>query len=91
MIAAVEKSYSGGYPLHLADPDKSTIKILDYATFNSLSAEKMQGIFAKSHIVVTDYPHRPAKFDEEAMGYLANSSKPITIQGKFLYLSGTFV
>lgn len=87
MIAAVEKSYSGGYPRHIADPDNSSIRILDYATFNSLSAEAMHDIFAKYHIVVKDYPYPPAGFDENGMDYLAHPSKPITIQGKSLYTS----
>lgn len=82
VISAVEQSYSGGYPLHLADPDRSSIKILDFATFQNLSSEDLQAIFKKQHIVVHGYPCLPTEFNEKAMSYLAPSSKHITIHGK---------
>lgn len=81
VIAGVQKSYYKGLPLHIARPQESIIRIIDFATFKNLLPEEMQTIFKTQHIVVTDYPCTPATFDESAMAFMVNPSKPITIHG----------
>lgn len=81
IIAGVQKSYYKGLPLHIAKPQESIIRIIDFATFKKLSPEETQMIFKTQHIVVTDYPYTPATFDESAMAFMVNPSKPITIHG----------
>lgn len=81
VMTGIQKSYHEGLPLHIIKPQESILKIIDFATFDALSPEEIQTIFATQHIVVTNYPWTPAAFDEEAMDFMIHPWKPITIQG----------
>lgn len=80
-MTGVEKFYHNGLPLHLSKPEDSVFKILQFSTFNGLSALDLQTIFRTQNILVTGCPTEPTQFDEAAMEFIAGPPSPITIHG----------
>ena len=77
----VEGSYVDGQPLHIADPDKSAIKVLTNRELQTMSPAMRQEWFREKHIIEIERPVDDIKFDKEGLERMGCMTSVLDIQG----------
>lgn len=81
ILNAIERTYVNGSPLHLSQPGESAFAIYTAEEFGQLSDFEVQGALRHRHILVTERPGDPIKFDRSALSELRVLTGVDTIQG----------
>jgi len=81
MYRGVTAGYQAGLPLWMASPEESVFCILSQQEFKSKSADEIQAIFRRKHIVVYDQFEPTLAFDEKGLRTLGDLYKSVTIHG----------
>lgn len=77
----IEGSYVNGKPLHIADPDKSAIKVLTNRELQTMSPAMRQEWFREKHIIEIERPVDDIKFDKEGLERMGCMTSVLDIQG----------
>lgn len=80
-VDGVRGSFVEGLPPHVARSAKSVFCILSSAEYESKSHQEIQNILREKHIIVTETPFHPMKFDEAGLETLKALDATIDIQG----------
>jgi hypothetical protein len=81
----VSNYHASGQPLHLADPNNSIIRIMTLHEFNAYTANELQDIFRRQHIVVTGFDRAEHEFDLPGLQALTEKmyDRVFTLQGMY--------
>lgn len=77
----VEGSYLDGQPLHIADPDSSSIKVFTHRQLQTMSPAVRQEWFRNRHIIEINRPVDDVKFDKEGLERMGCITNVVSIQG----------
>jgi hypothetical protein len=69
----VESGYIDGLPLHIANPARSTFKVMMEEEYQSSSTTEIQNILRTKHILVTDRQKSKHRFDENGLRTLQSN------------------
>ncbi len=78
---AVEGSYIDGKPMHIAEPDNSTFKVLTHRELQTMSPALRQELFRNRHIIEIERPVDDVKFDKEGLERMGCITNVVSIQG----------
>ena len=79
---SLQRNYTNGKPLFLANPSRSIFKILTDSEYRTCPINKIQEILRTKHIVVIDRRMHDYKFDETGLRTLRPLNEPVTIHGR---------
>jgi hypothetical protein len=75
-------------------PDASSIFVVDFDDFKSMTAKEVQDIFRHRHILVRNSPVETRPFDLESLEMLGSLTAKVSMQGQFrvdLHVSGIWL
>ena len=78
---AIQDAYKDGLPLHLADEEKSAMKVLTETEFEKKTVEEIQELLRRKHILITDIRRPALDFDSIGLSTLGPLSMVTDIQG----------
>ena len=82
VMKAVVGQYSGGLPLHIADPTRSAFRILSKAEFDEMSDRDVIDGLRKQHFLITGASDPAFRFDRDGMRTVCHNLKTVVeLQG----------
>jgi hypothetical protein len=76
------KQYENDLPLHLSNPDRSSIATMSELDFLRLTAGEVQELLRRKHILISDCCFQQLDFDEAGLRTLCPPWQSIEVQGE---------
>lgn len=85
MLKAVEEKYVDGIPPHAAPSAQSSsvFSVVSHNTMQAMTHSEKLALFRQGHILETDRPITPLKFDTAGICSLGSPRQIVSIQGLF--------
>jgi hypothetical protein len=82
LLAAAVAQYEDGLPIHLSNPQQSSITTLSETDFQKMSAKEVQDTLRHTHILVSGCTFQHLEFDRDGLKTLCSPRDTIEVQGE---------
>jgi hypothetical protein len=91
LLAAAVEQYEDGLPIHLSNPQQSSITTMSESDFQKMSAKEVQDMPRHTHILVSGCALQRLEFDKDGLKTLCSPRDTIEVQGEAWNLIATSV